>query len=209
MSLSVDDNLFRIQFPTFMQTKEALNWILRTRDVHLEIMTLQIDLQTGLITRDDRAVGRVEEVAGNQVIHLELPLSSHEEVAVALSWLATGLKELGPSRPKADLTISTSDDSIAEEFSVPRFLTEKQVKRGGYVWEFHKSDVDPWPSKFHAHDYEKGLKLDVLSGNVYDVGTRELCKRLKPKVLSDIVAELRGSKDFCNKVAEMIGPAKQ
>src|SRR6056297_2498119 len=137
-------------------------------------MALQIDLKTGLITRDGRTVGRVEEVAGRQVLQLELPLSSHEEVAVALSWLATGLNELGPSRPKPDLIISTPDESIAEEYSVPRFLTEKLVKRGGYVWEFHKSDVDPWPSKFHAHDYEKGLKLDVLSGNVYDVGTREL-----------------------------------
>ena len=173
-------------------------------------MTLQIDIQTGTVTRDGRVVGRVEEANGQQTLKLELQLSSFEEVAIALSWLATGLGDLSPARSKSDLMIETSDDAISEEFPVLRFLTEKQVKRGGYVWEFHKSDVDPWPSMFHGHDYEKGLKIDVLTGAVYDVGTRQLCKRVKSSVLREIVTELRTSKDFCDKVVEMIDkPGKQ
>lgn len=173
-------------------------------------MTLQIDIQTGVVTKNSHSVGRVEEANGQLTLKLEIQFSSYEEVAVALSWLATGLLQLSPTRTKSDLIIATSDDAISEEFPVLRFLTEKQVKRGGYVWEFHKSDVDPWPSKFHGHDYEKGLKIDVLSGEIYDVGTRQMCKRVKSTVLREIIAELRGSKDFCDRVVEMIDkPEKQ
>ena len=173
-------------------------------------MTLQIDVQTGTVTREGRIVGRVEEANSQPTLKLELQFSSFEEVVVALSWLAQGLGDLGPARPKSDLTIATSDDAISEEFPVVRFLTEKQVKRGGYVWEFHKSDVDPWPSMFHGHDYEKGLKIDVLSGAIYDVGTRQLCKRVKRSALREIITELRASKDFRDRVVEMIDePEKQ
>ena len=32
----------------------------------------------------------------------------------------------------------------------PRLLTEKIVKRSGYVWKFNKTDADPWPSVLHG-----------------------------------------------------------
>ena len=56
----------------------------------------------------------------------------------------------------------------------------------------------------HGHDYDKGLKLDAITGNIYDVGTRERCKALKAKHLQDVQAELRASKDFKEAVATLI-----
>jgi hypothetical protein len=105
------------------------------------------------------------------------------------------------------LTVETSADSIAEEFEVVRYLTEKQVKRGGYIWKFHKSDADDWPSPLHGHDYDKGLKLDAITGDIYDVGTRKRCKTLKAGDLRSVQAELRASKDFEEAVAALIDNA--
>jgi hypothetical protein len=103
------------------------------------------------------------------------------------------------------LTVETFEDSIAEEFEVVRYLTEKQVKRGGYIWRLHKSDPDDWPSRLHGHDYDKGLKLDAIAGDIYDVGTRERCKTLKAGDLQAVQAKLRASKDFKEAVATLIG----
>jgi hypothetical protein len=87
---------------------------------------------------------------------------------------------------------------------ISRFLTEKQVKRGGYIWKFHKSDADNWPSPLHGHDYDKGLKLDAITGDIYDVGTRARCKTLKVGDLQAVQDELRASKDFKEAVASLI-----
>jgi hypothetical protein len=60
-----------------------------------------------------------------------------------------------------------------------RYLTEKQIKRDGYIWKFHKNDADGWPSPLHGLEYEKGLKLDVLTANIYDVGPDSAARPLK------------------------------
>lgn len=75
----------------------------------------------------------------------------------------------------------------------------------GYIWKFHKSDTDNWPSPLHGHDYDKGLKLDAITGDIYDVGTRGRCKTLKGGDLQAVQAELRASKDFGEAVATLIG----
>jgi hypothetical protein len=56
----------------------------------------------------------------------------------------------------------------------------------------------------HGHDYEKGLKLDVLTGRIYDVGSRQLCRTLKAKRLKSIQDELRASEDFREIVAQLL-----
>ena len=76
------------------------------------------------------------------------------------------------------------------------------MKRGSFVWDFHKSDADPWPSLLHGHDYDKGLKLDAITGQVYDVVTKTCCKVLKEKDLKAIQDALRKSKDFHNLVVD-------
>lgn len=102
------------------------------------------------------------------------------------------------------LAVETPEAAIDKEFDVPQLLVEKLVKRKGYVWDFHKTDADPWPSRLHGHDYEKGLKLDALTGDIYDVSTRARCKTLKKSELKLVQAELRACKDFKDLVVELI-----
>ena len=93
--------------------------------------------------------------------------------------------------PPVLLTLETSEDSIDEIFGVPRFLIEKEIKAGNYIWKFHKTDADKWPSPLHGHEYKKRLKLDAITGEIYDCATRNLCMQLKPKDLKHIQKKLR------------------
>lgn len=107
-----------------------------------------------------------------------------------------------PQEPVVSLTIETDEAGIAQEYDALRMLTEKIVKRSGYIRVFHKTDTDQWPSAPHAHDYEKNLKLDALTGDIYDAGTRQCCKKLSAKELGRIHDELRQSKDFGPAIAD-------
>jgi hypothetical protein len=113
-----------------------------------------------------------------------------------LAYLALGLQKIEPPPPLSALEVATSEDEIEEEFDVPRFLIEKVVSADGYVWKFHKTDVDPWPSALHGHDYENGLKIDALTGEIFDVASRQRCKKLNRKALSRLQRELRKNKDL-------------
>ena len=168
-------------------------------------MTLQFDPNTGKITYRGKEVGEHIFEDGRSIVRLNIEYKGGDDWVVPLSFFAQGLALLDENRPPpASLTIKTPEDMIGEKFNVVRFLIEKQVKRNGYVWTFHKTDADNWPSRLHGHDYEKGLKLDAIKGGIYDVGTRELCKTLKCKHLKYIQAELRRSNDFKDKVATLI-----
>jgi hypothetical protein len=70
---------------------------------------------------------------------------------------------------------------------------------------FHKTDVDTWPSILHGHEYDKNLKLDALTGDIFDVATRQRCATLTEKKLKVIQEELRQSKDFADRVALLLG----
>lgn len=168
-------------------------------------MSLQFDPHTGKITYRGKEVGEHIFKDGRSTVRLNIEYEGGDDWALPLSWFAFGLSKLPENQPApALLTLETSEDSIAEEFEVVRYITEKQVKRGGYVWKFHKSDVDDWPSPLHGHDYDEGLKLDAITGDIYDVGTRERCKTLKSGDLQAIQSELRASKDFKDAISTLI-----
>jgi len=168
-------------------------------------MSLQFDPSTGKITYRGKEVGEHISKDGRYIVRLTIEYKADDDWVVPLSWFAYGLSKLAENQPAQTLlTVETSDDSIDEEYEVVRFLTEKQVKRGNYIWMFHKSDPDDWPSPLHGHDYDKGLKLDAITGEVYDVGTRALCKTLKKKDLKAVQAKLRKSKDFTEEVKSLI-----
>jgi hypothetical protein len=78
------------------------------------------------------------------------------------------------------------------------------VRRKNYIWDFHKTDPDLWPSALHGHEYDKGLKLDAITGKIFDAATRQHCKTLDPERLSSIQDELRASKDFKERVREWV-----
>ena len=158
-------------------------------------MSLTFDPSTGKIFYNGREIGEHRCENGKSSVHLTLDYETlSDDWVVPLTYLAFGLNRLPQATPKEPvLSISMVEDGIAQEFDVPRLLIEKLVSRGNYVWAFHKTDVDAWPSPLHGHDYDKGLKLDVVTGHVYDVATRQRCKTVKRKHLSDIRDELRAS----------------
>jgi hypothetical protein len=66
---------------------------------------------------------------------------------------------------------------------VPVLLTEAEVKLKGEIWVVHKNDADPFPSSPHAHNYEKSLKMDLGTGDLYQRKERVPCGRMKKTVL--------------------------
>lgn len=125
-----------------------------------------------------------------------------------LSWFDYGLSLVMPedgAPPASDLTIETSEDSLGEFRPVARYLTEKEIKAGGYVWNFHKNDADNWPSALHGHAYEQRAKLDVLTGYIYDTVTRQQFAKMKKGPLEDVRTQLLASKDFYEKARTLLG----
>ena len=119
-----------------------------TTGVGVTKMPLQYDPATSILTLDGQKAGKYE--AENGVAKVTLCLTYEclpDEWVVPLSWFDFGLNKLQKYQPRpADLRIETAEENIAENYNVPRLLTEKIVKRAGYIWDFHKDDPDPWPS---------------------------------------------------------------
>jgi hypothetical protein len=93
------------------------------------------------------------------------------------------------------LSIETAEDSIGEELDARRLLSERTVRRANYILDFHKTDVDPWPSPLHGHD-DKGLKLDAIIARTMTWLLELHCKSLKQKQLREVQVELRASYSF-------------
>jgi hypothetical protein len=169
-------------------------------------MSLEFDPATNKILYRDHEIGEVSSKDGRSVVHLNIEYETLDENwIVPLSWFAHGLAQLPENRPPEPLvSIETAEDSIEQEFDVPRLLVEKIIKRNGYIWDFHKSDPDPWPSPLHGHDYDRALKLDAITGDIFDVSTRERCKRLKPKHVKAVQDELRATSDLKHLVQELV-----
>lgn len=64
------------------------------------------------------------------------------------------------------------------------------VKVGGDCWLLYQNDPDPWPSDFHAHNYERNETLDCYSGNIYDSTTRKLVRKYRPKKLAAFLEDV-------------------
>jgi hypothetical protein len=171
-------------------------------------MPLEYDPNTSEIRYEGNIVGRYDYRDGRAHVSLNLTYEcAKEEWVVPVSWFDYGLSFL--EKHKAEerivlLTIQTDEADIAEEYQVRRSLTEVTVKRDGYIWIFHKTNTDQWPSAFHAHDYEKHLKLDAVTGNIYDAYTRQCCKTLSSKALEKVHDKLRESRDFTSRITELL-----
>jgi len=169
-------------------------------------MSLKLDPQTNKIMLHDRVVGEFGFEDGMSVVRLNIELKgTADDLIVPLSLFAIGLSKIDKRKQSDDdFTIETGEDSIEREFDVPRSLIEKIVKSSPYKWKFHKADADPWPSMLHGHDYEKGLTLDAITGEIYDAMTRQRCKTLHQKDLITVQETLRESCDFKDKVHTLI-----
>jgi hypothetical protein len=162
------------------------------------MMALEYDPQTSKIKYKGREIGEYVYEDGRARVRLNITYEcDSDDWVVPLSWFDHGLNLLPENQPKSlemALQIKTGEDSIECEHNVPRLLTEKTVKRNGYIWVFHKNDADEWPSLIHAHDYDKGLKLDAITGKIFDAATKEHCKDLKRRDLAVLQNELRMSR---------------
>lgn len=167
-------------------------------------MPLQYNPDTSEINYEGKLIGHYTLVDGVARVTLNITyVCDPNQWIVPLSWFDYGLAILNKHKPQSkmvSMTVETAEADILEEYPVLRFLTEKIVKRDGYIWCFHKTDTDHWPSTLHGHDYEKNLKVDAYTGDIYDIATRQRCKKLKTKELSRIQGELRSSADFAGKL---------
>jgi hypothetical protein len=171
-------------------------------------MPIEYDPDTSEFRYEGNVVGRYEYDSGVARVSLNLTYQCGvNEWVVPVSWFAYGLSLLEKHQPperNVILTIENDESDVAEKYNVRRTLIEVTIKRSGYVWRFHNKDADQWPPVLHAHDYEKRVKLDALTGDIYDAGTRERCARLSSKALREVHAQLRDSKGFAERLASLL-----
>ncbi|WP_215764574.1 hypothetical protein [Gluconobacter sp. P1D12_c] len=168
-------------------------------------MVLKFRNQTNEIEYNGKIAGKFEKDGDKTIVKLHMQYEAGDDWMVPLSWFAKGLALLPENQPSPVIfSVETFDDDIEEKFDVPRGLTEKQIKVKGHKWSFHKTDSDDWPSVLHGHDYDNNLKLDAITGDIYDVMTRNKCEKLKSKSLKRIQNTLRSSDDFKDRVVRFI-----
>jgi len=95
---------------------------------------------------------------------LQKPLNKSEMVAIVKDY------PFSQSNPEVLCEFIEAPPLIPE--SVPRVLTERTLRIKGEVWRIHKSDVDPFPSVPHAHNYESGVVLHLGSGEMFDTNRK-------------------------------------
>ncbi len=59
------------------------------------------------------------------------------------------------------------------------------IRMDGNKWRIHKYDPDLLLPSPHAHNFEKGLKMDLSSGDLYDERSKRFLKPIRKKVLLD------------------------
>ena len=125
-----------------------------------------------------------------------------------LSWFGYGLRQAGLHQPPPIVLEVTTDGEEVEPVAAsgPVLLLEKILKLDGYVWTFHKSDADHWPSPLHGHDYERELVVDGITGRIYDKATRTEVAKLKRKALDTLHADIRATKDLASLAARLLPP---
>jgi hypothetical protein len=160
-----------------------------------------------------RVVGRLtydNDNGGNARICLDVAFAcSPGDHIVPLTYLSIGLTKVEPPPSPALIVIQTDPGDFVDAEEAPRLLLEEIVKVRPNIWNFHKNDKDPWPSVLHAHDYEKNLKLDAISGEIFNVTTRKRVGRLNEKKLAAVQAQLLFSKDLGELARSLFGPEEQ
>lgn len=146
-------------------------------------MALQLDHKTHEIRYNDKVVGQHTFNDGKYLVNLCIEYETEGDWFTPLSHFAMAIKKLNVNHSEpADLQINLVEADVDNVPDARVYLDEKTIKSSGFVWRFPKSDVDDWPSPLHAHDYEKGLKLDAITGKIFDVVTRAHSKTIKPIV---------------------------
>lgn len=142
-------------------------------------------------------VGEVYKEGDREIVTISLTYeASADDWIVPLAHLSRGLAHLEPPRPPEVLRVQLGEESLEPPGIGRMMLLEKELKAGGYTWIFHKSDKDPWPSQVHGHDYEHGLVLDAVTGQIFETTDRAEVGKLKKKELSALQKTIKANKDL-------------
>jgi hypothetical protein len=168
-------------------------------------MGLQLDhtdMRT-ILFRDQTAGAMI----GQSTFVLHIECADWEERLLMLSEIGLVLKRY----EKVGLAIETNPDDFGSgTLDAQRTLLEKKIKAGSEIWEFHKADADQWPSPLHGHNVERPyLKIDAISGAVYDINTRQKVDQAKPRALQQIQTVLLASKDFKDQAGKLFPSEKK
>jgi len=168
-------------------------------------MGLEFDLDGNIIYRGEK-VGNFRQEDGRSVVRINLEYATDgEEPLGPIVWLAHGLAQLPENQPSdASLVFESEQEDLEAPISGPALLVEKQIKIKGHNWVFHKADTDFWPSALHGHEYSYNLKIDALTGDIYNATSRKLVGKIKGQRLAELHLKLRESKDFSDRVAQLI-----
>jgi len=96
----------------------------------------------------------------------------------------------GPEREwVADSTRRRCPEYLIRASSFPsgKFI---KCKHGGRIWIVHPNDPDAWPSQPHGHEYERREKLNLSTGEIFSLPSRQLTGRLRPRDLDDVRTEI-------------------
>ena len=66
------------------------------------------------------------------------------------------------------------------------FLYRPEYKISGHKLEIHKNDKDIWPSYPHIHILDDSLKLDIYTGELYRIQTKQQINELSDKDMKKI-----------------------
>lgn len=74
------------------------------------------------------------------------------------------------------------------------FLYSPEYKISGHKFEIHKNDKDIWPSYPHIHILDDSLKLDIYTGELYRIQTKQQINELSDKDMKKIWNDQKFSK---------------
>ncbi|MER9298646.1 hypothetical protein NKI38_19440 [Mesorhizobium sp. M0621] len=171
-------------------------------------MSKTLTLDNGKLVFDGETIANHEYRDGQHIVTINFSYAVNGE-----NWfrpvidLVNGLKQLPEYKdvaPEVLLVLQSDEDDVEILSGVMRRLDEKTFKGDGYKWRFHKNDADNFPSPLHGHDYERGLKIDILTGRIFDASTKNHCETLRPKGLDKLHRELKASADFKDKLETLL-----
>ena len=69
---------------------------------------------------------------------------------------------------------------------ISRWFYTSKIEINNGKWIIHKNDVDPFPSVPHMHSKDLPLKLNIYSGEIYDVNTKKIVDVVRQKDLKKL-----------------------
>lgn len=154
------DDLERKLISYIKEMNIAKGTLSQLKSVEIESMDLQLALCAKLGIESMEPVDLLDkELSSDQIIDL--------------------LRDYSFTKPEIIAQIELEDSILPK--GTPKLLTEQTIKVKGEIWVIHKSDVDPFPSTPHAHNYASGISLHLGTGEFFKNRTSKGfldCKKL-------------------------------